>query len=116
MSCAQRKVGAVCAQLALINPCVTLRGKTPTIGYSCAEIRANRCNQSEINRMRKQKSRRVRKAIELGVEIECALVKTAGVHFLTANTRSENGFEHLLLKPGENWIFFEQIQDRRMTF
>src|ERR1700693_157093 len=56
VSCAQRKVGAVCAQLALINPCVTSRGKTPPIGYSCAEIRANRCNQREINQLRKQKS------------------------------------------------------------
>src|SRR5207253_11135938 len=81
---------------------------------------------TEINRVRKKKSRRARsirrrtdspwRTISSGGEIKRALVESAGARLLAPDARSESRFKHVLLQPADDRIFFEKIKNGRMAF
>jgi len=57
-----------------------------------------------------------RRVTSLRVKVKRALVQSGIARFLPPHSCSEKLFEHFLLESANNWIFIEDILERRVAF
>ena len=58
----------------------------------------------------------LRRVTFLRLKVKRALVQSGIARFLPPHSRSEKLFEHFLLESANNWIFIEDILERRVAF
>src|SRR4029077_6241698 len=58
----------------------------------------------------------LRRLTSLRVKVKRALVQSGIARFLPPHSCSEKLFEHFLLESANNWIFIEDILERRVAF